>query len=50
MSSPPLELKASPKHLKYVYLGGQETLPVIITSHLTIKQEESLMSILKKHK
>ena len=49
-SSPPLELKALPKHLKYVCLDGQETLPVIIASHLTVGQEESLTSILKKHK
>jgi len=34
-SLPSLELKALPKHLKYVYLGGQETLSVIIASHLT---------------
>jgi len=44
------ELKALPEHLKYAYLGGRETLPVIITSHLTGKQEESLMSILRKHR
>jgi len=33
-SSPFLELKVLPAHLKYVYLGEQETFPVIITSHL----------------
>ena len=32
-SSPFLELKALPKHLKYIYLDEQETLPVIIVSH-----------------
>ena len=37
-------------HLKYVYLGGQETFPVIIVSHLTVGQEESLMSVLIKHR
>ena len=30
--SPSLELKVLPAHLKYVYLGEQETFPVIITS------------------
>ena len=45
-----LELKALLKHLKYIYLGEQETLPVIITSHLTVGQEENLISVLRKHK
>jgi len=47
-STPFLELKVLPEHLKYNYLGGRETLLVIIASHLTGKQEESLMSIFKK--
>jgi len=34
-SFPSLELKALPEHLKYAYLGKKETLPVIVTSHLT---------------
>ena len=29
---PSLELKTLPKHLKYAYLGEQETLPVIVAS------------------
>jgi len=49
-SSPFIELKGLPKHLKYVYLGKQETLLVIIASHLTVGHEESLMSVLKKYK
>ena len=32
-STPSLELKALPEHLKYAYLGGRETLQVIIASH-----------------
>ena len=32
--SPFLELKALPVHLKYVYLGEQETFSVIIEKHL----------------
>jgi len=34
-ATPFLELKALPEHLKYAYLGGKDTLPVIIASHLT---------------
>ena len=49
-STPSLELKAFPEHLKYAYLGRRETLPVIIASHLTEQQEDSLMSILKRHR
>jgi len=46
-SSPSLELKAFPKHLKYAYLGELETLKVIIASNLTNRQEENLMTILR---
>jgi len=49
-STPSLELKALPEHLMYVYLGGRETLPVIITSHLTGQHEDILMSILRRHR
>jgi len=45
-----LELKALPAHLKYVYLGEQETFPVIIASHLNDGQEEDLKAILRKHR
>ena len=31
---PVLELKSLPEHLKYVYLGDHETLPVIIANGL----------------
>ena len=34
-SSPSLELKILPKHLKYAYLDEQETLSVIVASDLT---------------
>jgi len=43
-----LELKALPAYLKYVYLGEQETFPVIIASHLNDGQEEDLKSILRE--
>ena len=48
--SPSLELKSLPVHLKYVYLGEQETFPVIIASHLNDGQEEDLKAILRKHR
>ena len=47
---PSIELKILPKHLKYAYLGEQETLLVIVASNLTNRQEEDLMTILRKHK
>ena len=45
-----LELKALPAHLKYVYLGEQETFPVIIASHLNDGEEEDLKAILRKYR
>lgn len=45
-----LELKVLPQHLKYVYLGKNETLPVIISTHLTEFEEEQLLKMLKEHK
>lgn len=35
LQAPILELKPLPDHLKYVYLGGGNTLPIIITKDLT---------------
>ena len=49
-SSPFIEIKILPKHLKYAYLGEQETLPVIAASHLTDGQEENLTTVLRKHR
>ena len=45
-----LELKALPAHLKYVYLGEQESFPVIISSHLNDGEEEDHKAILIKHR
>ncbi|CAN6685897.1 unnamed protein product [Malus baccata var. baccata] len=39
---PTLELKPLPSHLKYVFLGDDETLPVIISSTLTAQEEKKL--------
>ncbi|XP_052623257.1 uncharacterized protein LOC128128409 [Lactuca sativa] len=47
---PELELKVLPQHLKYAYLGKNETLPVIISTHLTEFEEEQLIKVLKEHK
>ena len=48
-SPPKLELKPLPDNLKYAYLGDNETLPVIISSALTIDQEEKLIKVLREH-
>ncbi|CAN6573221.1 unnamed protein product [Malus baccata var. baccata] len=37
---PTLELKPLPSHLKYVYLGENEKLPVIISTSLTAQEED----------
>ncbi|CAN6720969.1 unnamed protein product [Malus baccata var. baccata] len=44
-----LELKPLPDHLKYVFLGDNETLPVIVSSSLTAIEEEKLIRVLKEH-
>jgi len=43
-------LQALPNHLKYVYLGEKEALPVIIASHLIEKQEADLPVVLRDNK
>ncbi|XP_031378287.1 uncharacterized protein LOC116193685 [Punica granatum] len=45
--SPVLELKPLPSHLKYAYLGIDDTLPIIISSSLTGDQEQQLLSVLR---
>ncbi|XP_071917221.1 uncharacterized protein [Coffea arabica] len=50
VQAPVLELKPLPKHLKYVYLGKGETLPVIISAGLSKVQEEKLLRVLREHK
>ncbi|CAN6567572.1 unnamed protein product [Malus baccata var. baccata] len=49
IQAPVLELKPLPDHLKYVFLGDNETLPVIVSSSLTTI-EEKLIRVLKDHK
>ncbi|CAN6542447.1 unnamed protein product [Malus baccata var. baccata] len=48
--APVLELKPLPDHLKYVFLGDNETLPVILSLSLTAIEEEKLIRVLKEHK
>ncbi|CAM8910865.1 unnamed protein product [Rhodiola kirilowii] len=50
VQAPELQLKPLPEHLKYIYLGDGETLPVIIKKRLEPNQEERLAAVLKKHK
>ena len=47
---PKPELKPLPSHLKYSFLGENETFPVIISSSLNSSQEGKLLEILKLHK
>ncbi|KAL0405267.1 UNVERIFIED_CONTAM: hypothetical protein Slati_3840600 [Sesamum latifolium] len=46
---PLLEIKPLPSHLKYVFLGKDETLPVIVSADLTDLQEEKLKRVLREH-
>ena len=50
IQAPTLELKPLPEHLKYAYLGEEETFPVIIASNLSMQEEEKLLRVLHEHK
>ncbi|CAN6718900.1 unnamed protein product [Malus baccata var. baccata] len=50
VQAPTLELKPLPSQLKYVFLGEDQTLPVIISSSLTAQEEDKLIRVLKEHK
>ncbi|KAM1833138.1 hypothetical protein ACFX13_022990 [Malus domestica] len=50
VQAPILDLKPLPSHLKYIFLGENETLPAIISSSLTAQEEEKLMRVLKEFK
>ena len=47
---PKLELKPLPTHLKYSFLGEEETFLVIISSSLELNQENQLLEILRTHR
>ena len=46
---PILELKQLPNHLRYAFLGNDNTLPVIISALLTPLQEEKLLIVMRDH-
>ncbi|XP_042065482.1 uncharacterized protein LOC121808998 [Salvia splendens] len=46
---PAKKLKPLPAHLKYAYLGEEETMPVIINSQLTQGQKDRLLEVLRKN-
>ncbi|XP_012438713.1 uncharacterized protein LOC105764610 [Gossypium raimondii] len=50
LQPPTLELKALLDHLKYVFLGEKDTLPVIVSNKLTKDDEESLVQVLRDYK
>lgn len=49
IQAPRVELKELPKHLKYAYIGANETLPVIISSELTLMEEDRLIRMLRRY-
>ncbi|KAK9033725.1 hypothetical protein V6N11_049910 [Hibiscus sabdariffa] len=48
--APQVELKELPKHLKYAFLGDNDTLPVIVSNKLSEKEENDLIEVLREHK
>ncbi|KAK4411148.1 Retrovirus-related Pol polyprotein from transposon.6 [Sesamum angolense] len=48
LQAPTLELKELPKHLKYAFLGENDTLPVIISNKLSTLEEEKLIRVLRE--
>ncbi|CAN6583762.1 unnamed protein product [Malus baccata var. baccata] len=50
IQAPILDLKPLPSHVKYIFLGENETLPAIISSSLTAQEEEKLVRVLKEFK
>ncbi|XP_058211593.1 uncharacterized protein LOC131323767 [Rhododendron vialii] len=46
---PKPELKPLPDTLKYAFLKGDDTFPVVISSSLEVDQEAKLLALLKKH-
>nr|GEU99178.1 integrase, catalytic region, zinc finger, CCHC-type, peptidase aspartic, catalytic [Tanacetum cinerariifolium] len=47
---PEVELKDLPPHLEYLFLEGDDKLPVIITKDLSDKEKTDLITVLKSHK
>nr|GEZ56734.1 reverse transcriptase domain-containing protein [Tanacetum cinerariifolium] len=47
---PEVELKDLPPHLEYVFLEGDDKLPVIIVKDLSVEKKTALITVLKSHK
>ena len=47
---PKLERKPLPSDLKYVFLGEGESYPAVISSQLSLDQENRLVEVLRKHR
>nr|GEV43097.1 reverse transcriptase domain-containing protein [Tanacetum cinerariifolium]GEV47656.1 reverse transcriptase domain-containing protein [Tanacetum cinerariifolium] len=47
---PKLELKELPEHLEYVFLQGDDQLPVVISSSLSKDEKSKLLNVLRNHK
>nr|GEV64196.1 DNA-directed DNA polymerase [Tanacetum cinerariifolium] len=47
---PEVELKDLPPHLEYVFLEGDDKLPVIIEKDLSVEEHAALLTVLKSHK
>jgi hypothetical protein len=50
LQEPELELKPLPDNLKYVFIGDNNTLPVIVAKGLTSAHEKKLVKLLCDHK
>jgi hypothetical protein len=47
---PKVDLKPLPKGLKYEYLGPDKTYPVVVNDELSLKENEKLLNLLKRHR
>ena len=47
---PKVDIKALPPHLRYVFLGKVDTLPIIIAADLNVNHVKSLVEVLKRFK
>nr|GFA18095.1 reverse transcriptase domain-containing protein [Tanacetum cinerariifolium] len=47
---PEVELKESPPHLEYAFLGENEKWPVIISKDLSVNEKSALINVLKSRK
>ncbi|KAL5827957.1 hypothetical protein ACOSQ3_019799 [Xanthoceras sorbifolium] len=50
METPKVDLSLLPNGLKHAFLGPGNTFPVIISSELSVEQDEKLLNLLREHK